>query len=592
MFLRYKLRTFCIAITLFCLCGIFIWEHRVARQNVRELELIGAKLKFGNAELPLLGAWTPQFIRNSIRRPVEVDLRASVGSAKEVLMSLDRVKSIEKLKLRLDCSLSEVPLDLPRLPRLRDLDLRTSSSVNLGFLKFSPRLERLDLYCEEGCTESLFETIPSLPTLNYFAANLSDDSNVGLRILSKMPALSELELWNVVSGESLKNSPKVATLRKCSITCPSRNEENLLQYLYSFPNLRELDILTATVTQSDLRSLASLKRLASIRFDDCIFHDDSFDQLPDLPELSELQLSSCTLPLNCLSKIGRWPSLRKLSIHLNDAGDNSDDIVGDRMLSALPLLSNLHSLVVVESWVTLAGFEQLSKFPLLEELELTIVEFPDEYQIVLPNFESIRRLSFANSLFEINGLRVLSHFPNLRELDLTSSYGVDDSNGWDAFLKSLPQLEQLVVLKLSDTSVTDKTLLVLPNLNQLEHLELAFCHELDSLSHEWATKAKRLKELSLNEVRFDSRKIEGLSSCQNLQVLMLEQTTLALEDLPFVPTLRVVRIGSKKQPVSEGFPFPSLPDDLRLETSVGLFSADEKKLLRNRYPKLMIIEVD
>ncbi|MDP1562468.1 MAG: hypothetical protein Q8M16_13905 [Pirellulaceae bacterium] len=167
-----------------------------------------------------------------------------------------------------------------------------------------------------------------------------------------------------------------------------------------------------------------------------------------------------------------------------------------------------------------------------------------------------------------------------------SSAIFDDAGG------GLPPLEKLTVLELGWASITDESLLVLHKFKNLERLELAGCRRITSISHDWAAKFERLKELNLNWIQLDSSKIEGLSSLPDLQVLSLMQSNIALEDLPFLPTLRVVRIDSKKQPVSTLFPYPTLPEGLRLETSDGLFSDDERDLLYKHYPNLTIVELE
>ena len=385
--------------------------------------------------------------------------------------------------------------------------------------------------------------------------------------------------------------PIVVTLRKCHIECQNRTVENILCHLKSFPCLEELVIQLAAITQADIESLKSLTRLTSITFEQCNFQENSFDSLPVLPLLNNLQFSECNLPLNCLSRIGRWDTLQNLSIKLYDPGTN-EDTIGDEILSELPTLPELRSLVIDSSWVTLTGLEQLGRFPLLSELKLLILDFPPDAQINLPCFKFMRKLSLSGSCFDVNGLRILEHFPSLRELDLSFTFGILDGSNWGNFYLERQPLEELVVLDLSCTKITNETLHILPNLNRLEKLDLLHCFSLTSIPGEWAKKAERLQELDLTQVKLDSRAIAGISHLESLQFLGLPYTTIALEELPFVRTLRVVRISSKKGQIGEGFPFPKLPEGLRIETPVGLFSHDEKRLLKNAYRNLTIVEVN
>ena len=614
MSMRFRLRTFCIAITLLCLVGIFVWEFRSLSENTRQMELIGAKIYYSKGELWLLGEWTPRFARNLVRRPIGIDLNSDIGSTREILTRLARIRTIERLSLSLNSSSSDSPLDFPSLPKLKEFYLKSGGNIKLGRLKDCPELRILEIdYCD-GCTDSFLETIPSLPKLRYFEIDMNGVTNDGLSVLAKMTSLSELCIANLESIETLRNLPKVPTLRRFNLRTWVGVESNVLGSLEAFPNLedlifetgpiegtlkhlpkldclRRLHVENAIIGGDDIRSLRQLKNLVELRFGGVKFCEDSFDKVPILRNLEDLEFAYCELPLNCLSQIGPMKSLRRLTISFNGVSNNLEGSrdYADELLNQLPPLSELLELHI-GAGVSAVGLGQVKKFPKLETLELGIDRFPDEFTIELPQFESIVSLSFRGSFFETSGLRVLSHFPNLRDLDLSGT-GTEDS--WDdLFLRSLPPLEKLTALNLSGTRISRETLLVLPNLKNLERLELAYCQRLASNPQDWVASLERLKELNLDCVELDSFKLDGLSNSPSLQVLSLMESKVALEELPFVPTLRVVRINSKKQPISETFSFPRLPDGLRLETSEGLFSEDEKDILYKKYRNVTIVELD
>ncbi len=614
MSLRFRLRTFCISISLLCLVGIFAWEFRSLSENTRKLELTGAKIFYSKGELWLLGEWTPDFIRNSVRRPVGVDITRNIGSAEEILILLNRTETIEKLSLSLNSRSPDGPFDLPRLPRLREFYMKSGGNIKLERLKDCKELERLDLAYLEGCTDSFLDTIPGLPKLRYFEIDMNGVTNDGLSVLAKMTSLSELCVKNLGSIETLRNLPKVPTLRRFYLLTSGRTESNVLDSLQAFPNLEDLifetvpidgtlkhfpkldclhrlHVESAIISCDDIQCLRQLKNLVELRFGGVDFHADSFDKLPTLPNLEALEFTRCELPLNCLSKIGTMKSLRRLTIGYTGERNNLEDSpdFADEILEQLPTLPELRELRIADR-VSVVGLGQLQKFPKLETLELGIDLFLDEYMIKLPQFESLISLSVRESYFETSGLRVVSYFPNLRELDLSGT-GTEDT--WDdVFLRSLPPLEKLTALNLSGTRISKETLYVLPNLKHLENLELAYCHSISSIPHDWVASLERLKELNLDGTELDSFKIEGLSSSPSLRVLSLMESKVALEDLPFVPTLRVVRINSKKQPITETFSFPRLPDGLRIETSDGLYSEVEKDILYKKYRNVTIVELD
>ncbi len=615
MSVRFRIRTFLVAATVICLAAIFVWETGSYRSRIQQLELMEATIGYNTGELWGLGKWTPQWIREANRQPISVKIAFDEVAPQEIVTILARMKSIEILKLSSTPRTPSDNLDLPQLPRLRELDLRFWSGCNLNLesLRFSVGIERLVLPLREECSDQFVKTLPTLPNLKYLLIDAGGLTGDALSALEGMDSLAELDLLDVRSNEVLAHLPTLPSLRKCNMTFGFISEEKVLQCLRAFPQLKELHLSMAeqanvlrhlprldqlqvfycsgpNISVDDIQGLKQAPNLVELEFDLCKFQPDSFDKIPSPSQLLQLRFIACRLPWNCLKNMDQWTSLRQLHINMEDPGDEVD-IYGDTMIQYLPPLPELRDLKL-NGWVSILGIQQLHKFEKIEKCNVCLLGFNDDHEVNMPQIDTLTTLTLEFSIFSKNGLRVLKQFPNLRTLCLAGS-GFDSSDiAHDAFLHSLPPLNELRSLDLSGTAITDDTLFVMHQYENLELLELWHCQNIRAIPPGWAMKLKNLKELNLNMTNLGPMPLEGLGGATSLQILSLRGANVALEDLPVLPGLRTLKINSKKLPITDSFPFPQLPEQLRIETSEGVYSSEELDKLYTKFPGLTVVEQD
>jgi hypothetical protein len=583
--------------------------------RIQQLELMGATIDYSSGEVSVLGAWTPQWFQESNRNPIGVNIHCEATAQREIFTLLDRIKSIEILKLSSPPQTPQDSLNLPRLPRLRELDLRhwSGCNLNLNSLLCCTNIETLKLPIGNECIDKFVKALPRLSKLKILQVHARGITGDAFSVLAKMNSLTELDLMAVPSDEVLTHLPQLPTLRKLTMSLGFVSTAKVLQCLRAFPHLEELNLSMGeqqgvlqylprldrlqvfycsgpSITVDDISGLKQAPNLVDLEFELCKFQPDSFDNLPALRRLLRLRFNACSLPPNCLPKLDRWTSLRQVHVDVSEPDDTFDHY-GDAILTQIPPLPDLRDLSLNGS-VSIAGFIELGKFHQLEKLEISLDAFSDEYVFQMAQIDTLTALSLEFSVFSKNGLRVLSQFPNLRSLSLAGSAFDNSDIAHDAFLHSLPPLKELRSLNLSGTAIADETLFVMHQYENLESLELSRCHNIRMIPQGWAMKLKNLKELNLGMTNLGPRPLEGLSGASSLRILSLRGTNIALEELPVLPGLRTLTINSKKLPITKSFPFPRLPELLRIETSEGLYSSEERNKLYAKYPGLTVVEQD
>lgn len=611
---RIRLRSFLLILTAVCLALIAYLDIRSTGDRNKKLELLGGRVLYDRGELWYLGQLTPTWIRDHLKQPIEVEVDCT-HSPRETLAFLGHLKSIQKLQLSLRSGANGKPLELPFFPNLRELDLRywDDDSLRLASLGQVPNLESLKLPLDINLSDSFLLSLPRMPKLSYLLINVERINNAGLQALEQTPALSELHIMNA-SSEILEYLPQVNSLRRLEISFASLISRENFVFLKSFPHLEELAVsasgphtianfprferlrkftgFSLILSQTDIRGLSHMPNLLELEFIDCEFHQDSFDDVFKLEELTTLSFSGCSFPLICLPKLSQWDSIRRLNLDFQDSGSNKD-LFGDKYLENLPVLGELNELSI-NGWVSVRGLHALGKFKNIKTIEFAM----DLTNVVNNNctnrkpINSVIKLLCADSRLANDGLQFLSLFPNVRELDLSSSDVDDSQHGFDRSQIDWYPHRTLETLKLDFTSINDSDLFQLHHYPNLRFLSLRGCERISLIPSGWASKLLHLRQLNLDFVPLCREQLAELSECPNLRNLSLLGSSVALEDLPYIPTLQVVRLDCKKQTISTSFPFPILPPGLRIEVTKGLYSDREEKLIDKNYPLLTIVESD
>jgi Leucine-rich repeat (LRR) protein len=180
-------------------------------------------------------------------------------------------------------------------------------------------------------------TLPKLRVLSLLHHNITDD---GLRELARFPNLGYLDL----------SSTKVT--------------DEGLRHLAALPKLTELTLNRTQVTGTGLAHLAGCRDMSLVWLRWSPVTDEGLLSFPDWPKLKGLDLESSQITDRGIRVLGRFPNLRKLTVH----SVTQVTPEGWKVLSSLERLENLS---LRATSIDDAALESLTKLATLQSLDLT-----------------------------------------------------------------------------------------------------------------------------------------------------------------------------------------------------------------------------
>jgi len=202
---------------------------------------------------------------------------------------LDRLTSLESLRVTEDCIDEQVLREIGTLPNLREVALNgLTASADLSFLASRPQLSALDLYNSEVSVAAL-RSIGGcfrLKNLSFYMCRLDAS---GVRHLSRLAGLDKLNLeyTNVTDGD--------------------------LAALVTLKQLREFD-LTRTKVGGDLNYMSALEHLESLRLYDTEVNGSDMKSLVGLAHLRSLDLGYTSIGSNGFAYVRQMKQLRWLRV--------------------------------------------------------------------------------------------------------------------------------------------------------------------------------------------------------------------------------------------------------------------------------------
>lgn len=178
------------------------------------------------------------------------------------------------------------------------------------------------------------------------------------------------------------------------------------------------------LNERELMSLATLRKLKSLRLNSCRVTDDVIEVLAKLPELEELELRNCfgisPRGFVALAELQKLKSLNLSGANIGNYGAEwigrlsrlehlnlSDTDVGNRGIAAIARLSNLKSLNLDRTLITDAGLSALRHHTTLSFLSASSSAISDQSLETLLSIKHLRRTNFLFCSFSEEGLRDL-----------------------------------------------------------------------------------------------------------------------------------------------------------------------------------------
>lgn len=384
------------------------------------------------------------------------------------------------------------------------LRLARGGGINLGFqsqalqdedlkqLTVLTELEHLDLKDCTTLSDKSLLYLTSLKSLRSLNLSRTSINGVGLNYLAALGQLKELNLsgchWlNDMTSGHLK---RLQQLTSICLDAPSdqpfedwmwRNElmqratssastsyfghqleelrggisDDGLRQILGLHNLQELSIQRTKITDAGARELTHLARLESLDISRTAITDAALESICQLKQLRKLKLNFVAISDAGLRNLTKLERLEEIELRGTPIGT-----IGIQALVALPRLRRLD---LNMTQVTEDVLEELSAMPRLDELALSplsfsfhgLVRFADRH----PNFDlqKVLRLSGTATTNAVGAIDSLS----------LSGQPIDDS---DLYL--LQGFDQLRVLQLGETHITDRGLLHLRKLTKLKFLSI------------------------------------------------------------------------------------------------------------------------
>ena len=260
-----------------------------------------------------------------------------------------------------------------------------------------------------------------------------------------------------------------------------------------------VDLHNAWITDSDLGKLTHLPNLENINLSYTKITDLGLEQLAPLKNVKVLNL--------------------RYAEYVTDAG-----------ISHLKQWRNLEHLNVHGTKVTSTVFEHVSTLTNLRFLDVAHTRVSDELIEELADLDQLESFSFGGNKMSGVAFPLLKLFPALRRLNIGTQQRTD-SGLWsvavtDFNIDSIAQLEQLEVLELSDTIISDRGVAKLVNLKNLHTLDLSHSR-VTQLGIATLAELPNLRRLDLSRAEgINDDAIPQLHELKQLEVLNLTQSNV------------------------------------------------------------------
>ncbi len=450
------------------------------------------------------------------------------------------IERLEDQRLKLDADGKVVAIDfsefagvssfgeLSVFDQLESIDVQYSGQIQnhslsgIGLLK---KLTSLKLrYADEISSDALvvLQYVPNLEEL--LLTNASQVTDLGP--LSNCPRLKRLTLeftdidWSLLTKNKLASRMSIEEL---TIAGDSKLKEADFEVLAMFPKLGKVTFSeNTTLTDKHLEKLAQSSSLRSIVIEKCNQVTGSFLGAYDGRALDELKINSTGFKLESLNEFKNNAELVRLKLKTG--------FVGRKLKSETPGQSPY-------PWVS-----QLAN---LEELEVDSRQFAIEELVSLANSKRLRQLNVVlprNSTIAANSSGWISSWSSLEALRLSGGKSIPKE--WTTALIGNPKLKELILEK---CEFKDDSLQSIFEARGLQRLGIISC----SLNDEHLSHLPQLTELEtldlLNNGALSDAAIESISGCKKLKHL---------------------RISAAREVTGSGF--KTFPSDAALETLILL----------------------
>jgi Leucine-rich repeat (LRR) protein len=400
--------------------------------------------------------------------------RLSISKAGITDRDIERLPSLSRLE-ELDLGNTELTDSafgtIARLTNLRHLTLQGNriTGVGLGRLTSLPNLSELNLVGDELTDEGIatIKDFPSLKKLSLFGSSLRharlqctvsqidftcNKDQLDLNLQS-VPALEHLSVRRTGLGSGHQTNPivnlgNVDSLSGLFLEGVSLDAASLsaITNASALTQLALDHVVLAGSERIDLRALTALHQIRYLSLKGGRLVDDDLNALDSLGKLESLDLSGCNISGKCLVQLQRLPMLTTLWLSQTPVSDESVSA----LKAALPTLRTVYFepktpvLQVLRQQVALVR-NRLAKSI---ECKLNPWKLADDDFACLEGLENLDILDLSDTHLTDAGLEHLKRLPKLRELIVRGTQLTD------AAVRTLKQMPALVHVDIEGTRIT------------------------------------------------------------------------------------------------------------------------------------------
>ena len=223
------------------------------------------------------------------------------------------------------------------------------------------------------------------------------DDEVHLACFKHMPQIRTLRISNL-DDKGLRRLRFLKQLEELDLNGTSIQGPGL-SALAGMKHLRKLDLHGNPITGEHLANLKDLDSLEELDLSNTVADDDSMAALAGLKNLKRLNVQGTKVRGPGLRKLYRLKN--QLSLRITLSADDMEDVDG-----AVPIVGlDLADLPLAR--LTDNGFDHLTLYPMLEELDLSWTEMDDAHAKLLADLTKLKQLNPANTLVTDAAARAL-----------------------------------------------------------------------------------------------------------------------------------------------------------------------------------------
>lgn len=386
-----------------------------------------------------------------------------------------------------DTATPQVTRDLPLIPRLTHVGMRSTTAESLPHFAAMPDLRSLTIWQAQDLTDEDLAALAECTKLEHLT--IGTPSKLTNACIQHLTGLTKLRFLNL-AGEGINDTglvqfQRLGNLRSLELSVNTQGA--ILSSLGEIP-LRRLRL--PDLNDEHATKLIGLKELRAVQCTAPSLTDEGFAAFSGLGQLTELDLRNTRISPDGFGPLGSMPRLESLTVHESQISD-----------AAMKLISNhqwLKRVNIGGDHLTDAGIHHLCNVISLDTITVSGSQLTDEAFRDFWRLQRLHGLRFHSPKVTGAGFGPLAEARNLHRIWLTS-----DSLTNAAFVH-ISKLAHLTYLEVNtglseSTELNDEGLLLLADCEKLNHLVLQVSE--DCISNEAIEELKARKAGLRVEVR-------------------------------------------------------------------------------------------